>query len=202
MADLNTKDTATDPVDERQLISACVAGSQRAFADLVGRYKVMVYNLVDRSVGDPGVTDDLAQEVFLRVHRGLPAFRGEAKLSTWIFRIAHRVCLEELQKPHRRQAYVRLDDRRDDPEHSRAPEAAWTVDKEFGEVELRRDVERWLQELPPHYRTALTLHYMQEQRYSEIAEIMNLPEGTVKTYLHRAKQVLRRKMLNEERLLQ
>ena len=96
--------------DEQDLIRRCLFGDEGAFAELVDSYKGMVFNIVDRMVRDAMITEDLAQEVFIRVYRGLRAFRGDAKLSTWIYRIAYRVCLEELQRPHRHQIFVSLDD--------------------------------------------------------------------------------------------
>src|SRR3954466_38567 len=79
--------------DERALIEQCRAGDDIAFGELVDRYKNLVYGMVYRMVNDRSLTDDLAQEVFLKVHRGLPYFRGEARLSTWIYRIVANVCL-------------------------------------------------------------------------------------------------------------
>ena len=193
------RSTASDPVDEADLVRRCVGGSERAFTDLVDRYKLMVYNLVDRIVCDPDATDDLAQEVFIKVHRGLPAFRGDAKLSTWIYRIAYRTCLEALKSPSRRQRFVPIHEEAGDPDSVAVGVSLGGPDAELERVGLRGDLEHWMAELPPQYRSALTLYYLRERRYQEIAEIMNLPEGTVKTYLHRARQYLRKRMLQEER---
>ena len=78
--------------DERALIERCRAGDDIAFGELVDRYKNLVYGMVWRMVTDRSQTDDLAQEVFLKVYRGLPYFRGDARLSTWIYRIVANVC--------------------------------------------------------------------------------------------------------------
>ena len=80
--------------DERELIERCRTGDDTAFAELVDRYKDLVYGLIYRMVRDRGLADDLAQDVFLKVHRGLPYFRGEARLSTWIYRIVQNVCVQ------------------------------------------------------------------------------------------------------------
>ncbi len=80
--------------DERALIERCRTGDDIAFSELVGRYQNLVYAMVYRMVSDRSQTDDLAQEVFLKVHRGLPYFRGEARLSTWIYRIVANVCTQ------------------------------------------------------------------------------------------------------------
>src|SRR5215208_7279389 len=81
-------------VDDRELIERCRAGDDTAFAELVDRYKDLVFGLIYRMVPDRGMAEDLAQDVFLKVHRGIPYFRGEARLSTWIFRIVQNVCTE------------------------------------------------------------------------------------------------------------
>src|SRR4051794_11669385 len=80
--------------DERELIERCRAGDDIAFSELVDRYKNLVFAIVSRMVSDRNLADDLAQEVFLKVHRGLPYFRGDARLSTWIYRIVANVCTE------------------------------------------------------------------------------------------------------------
>jgi len=79
---------------EQALVERCRSGSDAAFRELVDRYKNLVYGVILRTVADRSRADDLAQEVFLRVHRGLPAFRGESSLSTWLFRITRNVCAE------------------------------------------------------------------------------------------------------------
>src|SRR5919112_1782735 len=80
---------------ERELVERCRAGDENAFQELVDRYKDLVFALIARTVQDRSRAEDFAQEVFFRVHRGLPYFRGEARLSTWIYRIAANVCLHE-----------------------------------------------------------------------------------------------------------
>src|SRR5262245_62260221 len=82
-------------VDERTLVERCRAGDEGAFQELIDRYKDLVFALIARTVQDRSQAEDLAQEVFLRVHRGLPYFRGEARLSTWIYRIVANVCLQD-----------------------------------------------------------------------------------------------------------
>lgn len=175
---------------ERELIGRCARGDELAFAELVERYKVMVFAIAQRMLHDHAAAEDLAQEVFLRVYRNLSTFRGEAKLSTWIYQIAYRVCLEELQKPHRRQHYVSLDAGTDE-----LP----AIDPGPAGVDLSQTLDFYLGKLPPHYRMALTLYYLQDRKYEEIAAVMELPIGTVKTYLHRAKAWLREHVV-EERL--
>ncbi len=91
-----------DLADERDLIQRCRSGSEAAFRELVDQYKNLVFGVISRTNSDRSRTDDLAQEVFLKVHRGLPYFRGEARLSTWIYRIVLNVCAAERDHSRRR----------------------------------------------------------------------------------------------------
>src|SRR5437867_4833816 len=95
-----------EAVNERELVERCRQGDDTAFQELVDRYKDLVFALIARATQDRSRADDLAQEVFLRVHRGLPYFRGEARLSTWIYRIVANVCAQ----PSAPRAMVSLDD--------------------------------------------------------------------------------------------
>src|SRR5260221_12065283 len=87
-----------DAVNERELVERCRSGDERAFQDLVDLYKDLVYALIARTGQDRSRSEDLAQDVFLRIHRGLPYFRGEARLSTWIYRIVANVCVQDANR--------------------------------------------------------------------------------------------------------
>jgi RNA polymerase sigma-70 factor (ECF subfamily) len=167
---------------ERALVERCRAGDEQAFQELVERYKDLVFALIARTVQDRTRAEDLAQDVFLRVHRGLPYFRGEARLSTWIYRIVANVCLQDRARPG---AAASIDDGRP----GRTPSG---TDRQFGDLELRDRLEKAIARLPAHYRLVIAAHYLQELRYEDLAEALDLPLGTVKTQLHRAKQQLRR----------
>ena len=170
-------------VNERELVERCRSGDERAFQDLVDRYKTLVYALIARTVQDRSRAEDIAQDVFLRIHRGLPYFRGEARLSTWIYRIVANVCLQEAARP----APVSLDSQRVDREaHASAP------DRQFGDFELKDRLEKAIARLPPNARLLIAAHYLEGVRYEDLAEALQLPLGTVKTQLYRAKQQLRR----------
>jgi RNA polymerase sigma-70 factor (ECF subfamily) len=172
-----------EAVNERELVERCRSGDERAFQDLVDRYKDLVYALIARTVQDRSRADDLAQDVFLRIHRGLPYFRGEARLSTWIYRIVANVCVQEFGRP----AAVSLDD---DP--SRHAAATSAPDRRFGDLELKDRLEKAIARLPANYRLLIAAHYLEGVRYEDLADALQLPLGTVKTQLYRAKQQLRR----------
>lgn len=165
--------------DERTLIERCRTGDDIAFGELVERYKNLVYGMVWRLTTDRSLTDDLAQEVFLKVHRGLPYFRGEARLSTWIFRIVSNVCNEARS---RRTAEVPGDRRTVEPGRT---------DNAFADLELRDRLDKAIAQLPEQYRVLIAAHYIDGVQYEALAEALDIPIGTVKTHLHRAKRRLR-----------
>ena len=176
-----------EPVNERALLERCRAGDESAFQELVDRYKGLVFALIARTVQDRSRAEDLAQDVFLRVHRGLPYFRGEARLSTWIYRIVANVCVQDSSRP----ATVSLDDQRAVPA---VPSAS---DRQFGDFELRDRLEKAIARLPANYRLLIAAHYLDGVQYEDLAAALALPLGTVKTQLYRAKQQLRRMLETE-----
>lgn len=170
--------------DERALLERCRGGDDAAFGELVDRYKDLVYGVVYRMVSDRTQVDDLAQDVFLRVHRGLPYFRGEARLSTWIYRIVQNVCS---QARARRRPEVALESGAED----RPIREPRVVDSTFADLELRDRLEKAIAKLPDNYRLLIAAHYLRGVQYDALAESLNLPLGTVKTHLYRAKRQLR-----------
>src|SRR5215213_9303047 len=98
-----------EDVHERELVERCRSGDERAFQELVDRHKDLVFALIARTVQDRSRAEDLSQDVFLRIHRGLPYFRGEARLSTWVYRIVANVCAQEQS---RARPAASLDDER------------------------------------------------------------------------------------------
>jgi RNA polymerase sigma-70 factor (ECF subfamily) len=170
-----------EPDHERELVERCRRGEVGAFEELVDQYKNLVFAMITRTLPDRSQAEDAAQDVFLRIHRGLPYFRGEARLSTWIYRIVVNVCIQD----RGRGTSLSLDD-----DNARvAPPAA--ADRHAQDLELRDRLEKAIAQLPAQYRLLIAAHYLRGVQYEELAEAMNLPLGTVKTQLHRAKRQLR-----------
>ena len=179
--------------DEELVRRACQRDAA-AFAAIVARYQDRVYWLARRMVGGADA-EDITQEVFLRAYRAMPGLRASATLGSWLTRIAHNLCLTELGRRSRRGEHIPLDDQ---PEAVLEPIAAEAADQLARRAEERDFAERLLalvDRLPAEYRTVLTLYYVNEAKYEEIAEITGYPLGTVKTYLHRAKLRLRQLVL-------
>src|ERR1700716_1525048 len=171
-----------EAVNERELVERCRRGDEGAFQELVDRYKDLVFALIARTVLDRSRAEDLAQDVFLRIHRGLPYFRGEARLSTWIYRIVANVCLQD---HGRGPKTTPIDD-------ARAAQAVSVADRQFTDLEVRDRLEKAISRLPANYRLLIAAHYLNGVQYEGLAEALQLPLGTVKTQLYRAKQQLRR----------
>jgi RNA polymerase sigma-70 factor (ECF subfamily) len=171
---------------DSRLVEETRAGSEKAFRGIVERYHAMVFAVVRGILGDRADVEDTMQEVFIKVYKGLGGFRGDAKLSSWIYQIARNEALNKARKPS--AAETPIDDLAiESPEESRP-------DAEYRRKMEREYLERCLAELDDDFRTALELRYMGEMSYNEIAETMGLPIGTVKTYIHRGKIELKRVM--------
>ncbi|MCH8328364.1 MAG: sigma-70 family RNA polymerase sigma factor [Candidatus Marinimicrobia bacterium] len=157
---------------------------EEAFRKLVAEHGDNVYNTALFTLSDEMLAQDASQEVFLRVYRNLKRFKGDAQLSTWLYRIVKNVCYDLLKKrkPERLEEgqESRLRDDSDTPET--ATMAQWE----------HRQLRDAVTQLPKFQRLALTLYYFQERSYEEVAEIMEQPLGTVKSHLHRGKAALGR----------
>jgi RNA polymerase sigma-70 factor (ECF subfamily) len=173
----------SDPTDPG-LIARCQQGDEQAFRELVDHYKNLVFAVVARSTADPARVEDIAQEVFLRIHRGLPYFRGDAKLTTWIYRIVLNLLSQESERRRGRSREISLDP--EIPAHE--PRA---LDRAMNDLELHDRLEKAMARLPPNYRLLIAGHYLQDVKYEDLAEALGMPVGTVKTHLHRAKKQLR-----------
>ena len=162
------------------------AGDYRlAFEGLVARYAEKVFHLAYSMVRNETQAEDLAQETFLRVWRGLPGYHGGASLSTWLYTIARNTCLTELK---RRSARPTLS--LDEPETHDALEGLTALHTAAPEAGLELDVHHLLEQLPEKYRQVVTLFYLEQKSYEEVSALLGLPLGTVKTFLYRAKRQL------------
>jgi RNA polymerase sigma-70 factor (ECF subfamily) len=188
-------------LDLRNLPDADVAalakeGREPAFRELVRRYERPVFSLIFRMVRDRETAEDLAQDTFIKVLNNIDRYRPEFKLSSWLFKIANNVTIDHLRK--RQLATVSLDG---SPHAQTAAEAqATSLDVESrGESaleaiesrELGSAIERAIGKLRPEYRSCILLRHVEGRSYEEIAATLDLPLGTVKTYIHRARHELR-----------
>lgn len=175
-----------DTYDEKKLVQRAQNGDADAFGALVAEHQQFVYNLALRAVNDPHEAEDLAQEAFVRAWLALPNFRGQSQFRTWLYRIVTNLCYNRLPKLRREMTAMGDDEADDLPDEAlTAPEAGLEAD------ERRAFLQGQIESLPESYKILVTLRYQQELSYEEIASVVSLPLGTVKTGLFRAKARLR-----------
>ena len=152
------------------------------FELLVEEYQAKVFRLAYSILGERAAAEDLAQEVFVKIWKALPGYRGESSLGSWVFAIARNTCLS-----HRRREASRRTSSLDVAGVRAAAESLHArPDRHGGELEVRDLLSR----VPEKYRRVLALFYLEDQSYEQVAEILRLPLGTVKTFLHRGKKEL------------
>lgn len=176
--------------ESRNEIASVLSGDHRAFERMVESYQRLVSHIVFRMIRDPDDREDLCQEVFVSVYRNLRKFRGDCKLSTWIGRIAHNKCLNWLEK----KRLPRYDEMGEDNSIDEAPDEAIDPGRRTERRDLGKCVRAQIDGLPPLYGTILALYHLEEMSYREIGNVMNLPDGTVKSYLFRARKMLKEKL--------
>jgi len=181
--------------DEAALVRRCLSGDQAACAQLVDAYARVVGTMIWRATGDHAVVEDLAQETFLRVFRALGDFGGNARLSTWISTIAHRVAIDHLRQRGRmpRALDWTTEDEAERP-IDRVASAAVDPETALLEADANQLVRRHLAALPEKYRMPLMYAAIDGLDYDTIAVTLGIPVGTVKTLVFRAKRLLKEKV--------
>jgi RNA polymerase sigma-70 factor (ECF subfamily) len=186
----NIASSATEQ-DDVALVSASQVGDQDAFALLVQRHQRFVFNLVFRMLGQYEEADEVTQETFLAAWQGLSGFRGNARFSTWLYRIAYNCALKQLEQRKRDQAlqlaiqveqadqWINNDER---------------IGADIEAHDRQTIVREHLSNLPAKYRIVLVLRHLQEMTYEEMAEILTMPIGTIKTHLFRARNLLKERL--------
>ncbi len=169
---------------DRELLERARQGQRLALTALTNKYRARVYTLISRMVDDSGRAEELALETFIRAFKNLKNFRGDAKFSSWLYRIAVNTALAE-------RAKKRLDQVSLESIEYLPADCSTQPDHVYQGLFCSKVVDEALAQLPPHYAIALRLFYLKGVGYVEIAEMMKIPIGTVKTYLHRGKQALR-----------
>jgi RNA polymerase sigma-70 factor, ECF subfamily len=178
--------------DDAQVVAQALAGGEQAARELVVRYERPVFNLIVRMVQDPGTAEDLTQEAFAKVFRSLRTFDVRLRFAAWILKIAHNTTLDYLRRhrPH----LVPLDQPVADDGRTLAGEvpdrAAASPERAAVRRQLGAALDAAIDRLRPEYRRVVVLRYQEDLDYGEIADVMGVPLGTVKTFLHRARQAL------------
>lgn len=183
--------------DDHRLIAACLAGETAAFGELVRRYQDRLFNTVYRLVDNAEDAQDVVQDAFLNAYQSLDSFKGDSRFFTWLYRIAVNTAIS-----HRRRQRVALSidaDRNgagalqplDDSTFSRPGEALERAEED-------RRVQQALRRLSPEHRTVLILKDIEGQKYEAMAEVLQVPIGTIRSRVHRARAELRELLQQDE----
>jgi len=181
---------------DQEVVLRARAGSERAYRELVRRYERPIFSLIYRMVRDRELAEDLAQETFVKALNALDSYRPEYKFSSWIFKISNNAAIDHLRR--RELDTLSLEG----SPHAATPDAIEATALQIGDrgetpldvveaKELGGEIEQAIARLRPEYRQCILLRHVDGRAYEEIAEILDLPLGTVKTYIHRARNELR-----------
>lgn len=172
---------------DQQLISRVLEGDNTAFRYLYQRYCPRVRSLLFQLTSKSEGLDDLTQEVFVKVHRSLPGFRGDSQFSTWLFRVTYNVCQDARRKQSRRLQVVTL------PEYNSLENLPVSDEREDNLTRLNRQklVQRALDSLSEEQREVIVLHDLQEKPQDEVAQILDVPVGTVKSRIYYGRRKLK-----------
>lgn len=173
---------ADDPgvISDLELVNQSKSGDPEAFSELVRRHQHVVFNVSYRFMRDSALAEDMAQEAFLKAFRLLKGFRGDCAFSTWMYRVTCSVCLTELNRRKRRN----------EVEQELQREVATSEDP-MENPDMPELIRRCVKRLPDRYVQIVTLYYLKGVSYEEIAQVMNVPMGTLKTWMFRARKQLR-----------
>jgi RNA polymerase sigma-70 factor (ECF subfamily) len=183
-------------LSDQEVVLSARAGREAAYRELIRRYERPVFALLFRMVRDRELAEDLAQETFIKALNAIESYRPEFKFSSWIFKIANNAAIDHLRR--RELDTLSLDG----SPHAETPEQMQATALQIGArqespldaveaKELGGAIEQAIARLRPEYRSCILLRHVEGRAYEEIADILNLPLGTVKTYIHRARNELR-----------
>ena len=176
---------------DAEIVQTVLQGNKDRYALLVDRYSARLINYLTRMAGNRWEGEELAQETFVRAYFALDSYKSQYKFSTWLFKIATNLCLNHLKK---RQRLVHVDDYRNEED-----ESAWVLPDSHQDGdpvavarrrEMQRQIQRAIDQLPPAYRSAVILRYLHGLSYQEIADVLDLPMGTVKSRIGRGRSRL------------
>jgi RNA polymerase sigma-70 factor, ECF subfamily len=178
---------------DEELVARSIGGDADSFNELILRWERPIYALAYRTIGREEDARDVCQETFLRAFRALPGFRGQAKFSSWLYRIALNLCRDWIRR-ERRAKVVQAPETLDIVEMAAALEPSETVEDPVTRKDLARAVERAMASLPEEQRTAIVLKEYHGLTFQEIADLVGCPLSTVKTRLYQGLTVLRREL--------
>ncbi len=181
--------------EDKELIERALAGNQDAYRQLMERHRPAIYHIVYKIARGGEVVNDLVQETFMKAFASLSTYRSEYKFSTWLYRIAANAAIDHLRK--KRLKTLSLDS---PPETSSGrieieiPDNSYNPERDFEARERRVSIDEAIESLPDKYRIVIVYRHKDDKSYEEIAEVLNIPIGTVKARIFRARELLKKKL--------
>ncbi len=194
---MDERPAALSALTDQEVVLLARRGQEKAYRELVRRYERPIFSLLYRMVRDRELAEDLSQESFVKALNAIESYRPEYKFSSWLFKIANNTAIDHLRR--RELDTLSLEG----SPHAVTPDAVEATALQIGDrgetpldvveaKELGGEIERAIAQLRPEYRACILLRHVDGRAYEEIAEMLDLPLGTVKTYIHRARNELRR----------
>ena len=181
---------------DQDVVALARDGRESAYRELIRRYERPVFSLIYRMVRDRETAEDLTQETFIKVLNAIGTYRPEFKFSSWVFKIANNTAIDHLRRKELDTLSLEGSPHATTPEGVEATALQVSANEEspletVEAIELGGEIERAIGQLRPEYRSCILLRHVEGRAYEEIAEMLDLPLGTVKTYIHRARHELR-----------
>ena len=178
-----------------ELIKQAIEGDETAYKQLLGNYRGAIFNLLYKMVRNREETEDLVQEAFIKAFRALPSFNEEYAFSTWLYKIAINNCIDHMRKKRLKTYSINKPVQSKDGELDREfPDTSMSPDRHLLSDERSKLIETAIDDLPENYKIAIILRHSEEKSYEEIASILNIPLGTVKARIFRAREMLKKKL--------
>lgn len=179
---------------EERLIERCKKGDERAFGQFIDLYQARVFGFVKRMVSTSEEAEDISQEVFIRAFQNIHRFDSRANIKTWVFRIAHNLCIDQARKTKRSVQKVSFTNDADETEEIEVSDESWAPEKLLIQTQMFELVEDAIASMSEKLRAVLLLHDREDLAYDEIATMLEIPEGTVKSRLFLARNYLQTKL--------
>jgi len=181
--------------EDNQLIADALKGSQKAFADLEGRYRNAIFHIVFKIVRDKETANDLVQETFMKAFTSLASYRSEFRFSTWLYKIAANSSIDFLRK--KRINALSLDQQIETSNGKveiEVPDYSYHPENELVRKQQRFSIDEAIDSLPGKYREVIVYRHKDDKSYEEIADLLHIPVGTVKARIFRARELLKKKL--------
>lgn len=183
--------------DEQQLVENAKSGSIEAYEELVLLYSKKIYNYCYGMTSSKENAEDLTQDVFIKVYKHISKFKKESQFSTWIYKIAHNACMDFFRKNKTSTASLIWINSEGEEEISEIPSEEKSLDEIVIAAEQREMVREAIGRLKPEYKSVVILRELRDMSYDEISKVLNMPLGTVKSYISRARAELKAELSRE-----